>query len=137
MKFNSRYLENFNEREIGLGLDFSICSSTIPLIALDGILDSENAMFFSDAVIKTIDANCKLKFFIFNLENLNYISSTGIGSFTTILVHAKKHNVVLYLTRLNEKTRLLFNHLGLVDFFNIIDDVHQVETGSDYTYSEN
>lgn len=118
-------------------LDFSICSSTIPLIGLDGILDSENSMFFSDAVVKTIDANCNLKFFIFNLENLNYISSTGIGSFTTILVHAKKQNVVIYLTRLNEKTLLLFNHLGLVDFFNIIDDVHQVETDSDYTYSEN
>jgi len=56
---------------------------------------------------------------ILNLEGLNYASSTGIGTFTSLLVTCKKMGIELELTNLASKIYDVINVLGFTSFFKI------------------
>lgn len=63
---------------------------------LSGYIDTYNSSFFQKQISKVIDAGYIN--LIFNCHSLNYVSSTGIGSFTVFLksVKPKSGDIVLY-----------------------------------------
>ena len=56
---------------------------------------------------------------IFNCSNLNYVSSTGIGSFTSFLKLVKAKNGDIVLLNIQSKVYEVFQLLGFSQFFNI------------------
>ena len=59
-------------------------------VNVKGRLETANSIHFLDYMTKLIDsstAGCEL---ILAMSELYYVSSTGIGAFTTILVNSKK-----------------------------------------------
>lgn len=115
--------EEFNKRDIGITLRGTIVkgSSLKLIIEADGYLDNVNSMHFMEIVMKAIQENASIKTVVIDLLKISYISSTGIGSLSYILIQTKKTNLVLYLTNVGQKVRSVLNTLGLTDFFNIVD----------------
>ncbi len=95
-------------------------SNSVQLI-LVGYLDTYNSPEFQSHINGLI--NSGIQTIIFNCNGLNYISSTGIGAFTSFLklLRQKKGDMVLY--GLQKKVVEVFQLLGFTKFFKIAADL--------------
>lgn len=90
---------------------------------LTGYIDTYNSNFFQKRVGKAIDAGyIRL---IFNCGGLNYVSSTGIGSFTAFLKAARPRGGDIVLLEIQPKVYEVFQLLGFSQFFNIKDNIDE------------
>jgi anti-anti-sigma factor len=86
-------------------------------VTLDGYIDTYNSGSFQKRIVKIIDAGYRN--LIFECAALNYVSSTGIGSFTTFLKLVKKTGGTVVLLELLPKVYDVFQLLGFAQYFNI------------------
>jgi anti-sigma B factor antagonist len=90
---------------------------------LTGYIDTYNSNFFQKRVGKAIDTGfIRL---IFNCGGLNYVSSTGIGSFTAFLKAVKPRGGDIVLLEIQPKVYEVFQLLGFSQFFNIKDNLDE------------
>jgi anti-anti-sigma factor len=91
------------------------------LLYLSGYIDTYNSNYFQKRVAKAIDTGfIRL---IFQCGGLNYVSSTGIGSFTAFLKSVKPRGGDLVLLEIQPKVYEVFQLLGFSQFFNIKDNL--------------
>lgn len=95
------------------------------IINLNGYIDTYNSVFFQKQIGKIVSAN--LINLIFNCANLNYVSSTGIGSFTAFLKLVKPKGGDIVLMNIQPKVYEVFQLLGFSQFFNIKDSMEEAE----------
>lgn len=87
------------------------------VVYLSGYIDTYNSSFFQKQVMKVIEAG--FINLIFNCSALNYVSSTGIGSFTVFLKMVKPKSGDVVLLEIQPKVYEVFQLLGFSQFFNI------------------
>ncbi len=93
------------------------------VLYLTGYIDTYNSNFFQKRVNRAIEASyIRL---IFNCAGLNYVSSTGIGSFTAFLKAVKPRGGDLVLLEIQPKVYEVFQLLGFSQFFNIKDNLEE------------
>jgi anti-sigma B factor antagonist len=93
------------------------------VLYLTGYIDTYNSNFFQKRVTKAVEAGfIRL---IFNCSGLNYVSSTGIGSFTAFLKAVKPRGGDLVLLEIQPKVYEVFQLLGFSQFFNIKDTLDE------------
>ena len=86
-------------------------------IYLNGYIDTYNSTYFQKAISKVVEAGYIN--LIFNCSSLNYVSSTGIGSFTAFLKLVKPRGGDIVLLEIQPKVFEVFKLLGFSQFFNI------------------
>jgi anti-anti-sigma factor len=87
------------------------------ILYLTGYIDTYNSNYFQKRVARAIEAGfIKL---IFHCGGLNYVSSTGIGSFTAYLKSVKPKGGDLVLLEIQPKVYEVFQLLGFSQFFTI------------------
>ena len=91
------------------------------VLALSGYIDTYNSTFFQRQVQRAIEEGFTR--LIFNCSGLNYVSSTGIGSFTAFLKTVKPQGGDVVLLEIQPKVYEVFQLLGFSQFFNIKDSV--------------
>ncbi len=119
-------LEEFSESQENLHLICSLDESFDPsaaVISLKGYLDHSNSIEFAEAVVDFFNGEWKKNPVILDLENLQYISSSGLGSFTTIRVQAELKESPFYLLKMKGKVRKVFDQIGFSSFFKMIDSL--------------
>jgi len=87
------------------------------VIYLNGYIDTYNSSFFQKRITKVVEAG--FVNLIFNCASLNYVSSTGIGSFTAFLKMVKPKGGDIVLLEIQPKVYEVFQLLGFSQFFNI------------------
>jgi anti-sigma B factor antagonist len=93
------------------------------VLYLTGYIDTYNSNYFQKRVAKAIESGfIKL---IFHCSGLNYVSSTGIGSFTAFLKQAKPRGGDLVLLEIQPKVYEVFQLLGFSQFFNIKENLDE------------
>jgi anti-sigma B factor antagonist len=104
------------------------------ILYLTGYIDTYNSNFFQKRVTRAIESGfIRL---VFHCGGLNYVSSTGIGSFTAFLKAVKPRGGDLVLLEIQPKVYEVFQLLGFSQFFNIKDNLDEAvefftkETGS-------
>ena len=91
------------------------------VLYLTGYIDTYNSNYFQKRVQKAIEAGyIRL---MFHCGGLNYVSSTGIGSFTAFLKAVKPRGGDLILLEIQPKVYEVFQLLGFSQFFNIKDNL--------------
>lgn len=88
-------------------------------VYLNGYIDTYNSTFFQKKIQKIVEAG--FVNLIFNCASLNYVSSTGIGSFTAFLKMVKPRGGDIVLLEIQPKVYEVFQLLGFSQFFNIKD----------------
>jgi anti-anti-sigma factor len=91
------------------------------MMSLSGYIDTYNSNFFQKRIQKAIEEGFVR--LIFQCGGLNYVSSTGIGSFTTFLKAVKAQGGDLVLLDIQPKVYEVFQLLGFSQFFNIKDNM--------------
>ena len=92
------------------------------IIELTGYIDTYNSNLFQKRVLKAIESGFVR--LIFHCGSLNYVSSTGIGSFTTFLKAVKPQGGDLVLMDIQPKVYEVFQLLGFSQFFNIRENIN-------------
>ena len=91
------------------------------VLILNGYIDTYNSNYFQKRVQRAIEGGYVR--LIFNCSGLNYVSSTGIGSFTSFLKSVKPKGGDLILLEVQPKVYEVFQLLGFSQFFNIKDNL--------------
>jgi anti-anti-sigma factor len=87
------------------------------LVSLSGYIDTYNSIVFQKQIQKAINAGfVKL---IFQCNGFNYVSSTGIGSFTAFLKTVTVQGGNMVLSEMRPKVYDVFQMLGFSNLFNI------------------
>ena len=89
------------------------------VLHLTGYIDTYNSNYFQKRVQRAIEAGYNR--LIFHCGGLNYVSSTGIGSFTAFLKSVKPLGGDLILLEIQPKVYEVFQLLGFSQFFTIKD----------------
>ncbi len=95
-------------------------------IALIGVLSHTNTADFTDCIMSFFQNDWKNAVIILDLSKLQYISSSGIGSFTTIRMQVDLKDSTLYLLNMNSKVRQVFDQLGFTAFFTVIESQEEI-----------
>lgn len=124
------FFKDFNEAKTGLRISMAVVQNPprTLVISLDGSLDTHNSTRFSDSLAKIVDDYEEAVHVVIDLGKLTYISSTGIGSFHTIMTHLKQKNIGLYFMHINDKVNSVLHLLGFSGFFKIIDNLQEIKT---------
>lgn len=87
------------------------------ILYLNGYIDTYNSAFFQKSLAKLVEAD----FYnvIFNCNALNYVSSTGIGVFTTFLKTVRQKGGDIVLLEVTPNVAEVFQLLGFSQFFNM------------------
>jgi anti-anti-sigma factor len=93
------------------------------IVSLSGYIDTYNSTSFQKRVSKAIEAGYSK--IIFVCSGLNYVSSTGIGSFTAFLKTLKSLSGDMVLQDVQPKVFEVFQLLGFSQFFNIRDTIDE------------
>ncbi len=120
MSINNNIVAGFDdEKDDSLKITLESVSDTSKCIILflNGYIDTYNSSFFQKAVSKVVTAGYIN--LIFNCAGLNYVSSTGIGSFTAFLKLVKPKGGDIVLLEIQPKVYEVFQLLGFSQFFNI------------------
>ncbi len=81
------------------------------IISIIGDLDASSSVIFDNALEEAISA--KATNILIDCSELNYISSPGIGAFTSRLEECKQNNIQLVLYGMSPKIENVFKILGL------------------------
>jgi anti-anti-sigma factor len=92
------------------------------VLYLTGYVDTYNSNMFQKRVTKAIENGFNK--LIFHCGSLNYVSSTGIGSFTHFLKAVKPLGGDLVLLEIQPRVYEVFQLLGFSQFFNIKDNLN-------------
>lgn len=92
-------------------------SENCVVLYLTGYIDTYNSNFFQKRVNRAIEAGFVQ--LVFHCGGLNYVSSTGIGSFTAFLKSVKPKSGDLVLLEIQPKVYEVFQLLGFSQFFQI------------------
>ena len=93
------------------------------VLILTGYIDTYNSNYFQKRVNRAIETGFTR--LIFHCGGLNYVSSTGIGSFTAFLKSVKPRGGDLVLLEIQPKVYEVFQLLGFSQFFNIKDNLEE------------
>ncbi|MBP3561646.1 MAG: STAS domain-containing protein [Treponema sp.] len=120
MAINNNIIPGFDEEKddsLKISLDKVSDLPNCIRIYLNGYIDTYNSNFFQKKIAKVIEAG--FINIIFNCTALTYVSSTGIGSFTSFLKMLKPKGGDIVLLDIQPKVYEVFQLLGFAQFFNI------------------
>ena len=89
------------------------------IIAINGDLDASSALSLDAAIKEALEQ--KINKLVINCEQLNYVSSAGLGVFISYLSEFESDNIYFALMNVKEKILNTLNILGLAKLLNIIE----------------
>lgn len=120
MSINNSLIPGFNDEKdesLKINVEKVDAIENCVILYLNGYIDTYNSTFFQKRVSTVVDAGYTN--IIFNCAALNYVSSTGIGSFTAFLKLVKPKGGDIVLLEIQPKVYEVFQLLGFSQFFNI------------------
>ena len=93
------------------------------IIDVNGEMDLYNSYKLKELVMKMIEKNIKI--FIINLEQVDYIDSSGIGALIYISSTIKKMNLKLSLSNIHGSVKKVIELTKLMGYFPISNSVDE------------
>jgi anti-sigma B factor antagonist len=99
------------------------------IIDVNGEMDLYNSYKLKELVMKMLDK--KVVRFIINLENVDYIDSSGIGALIYICSTIRKLGLKLFITNIHGSVKKVIELTKLMGYFPIVsgieDAIHRME----------
>jgi len=97
--------------------------SSTYIIDVNGEMDLYNSYKLKELVLKMIEK--KINLFIINLENVDYIDSSGIGALIFICSHIKKLNMKLQISNIHGSVKKVIELTKLMGYFPISNSIEE------------
>jgi anti-sigma B factor antagonist len=89
------------------------------VVSLGGVLNAASAPDLKHHIERLFQE----KFLVIDLENIDYLDSSGLGALVGVARRLKANEAVLKLSNLNERVRKVFEITRAFMLFDIYDDV--------------
>ncbi len=121
-------IEQFNAQKLKISLEAEYCDKIGRAMCLHlyGELDNDTSRPFEKIVESFFTQDYIPPVLVLECSNLQYVSSTGIGIFVSILMKCNQQDMKLYLSALPSKIYELFSLLGFSNYFTFIDSTSEV-----------
>ena len=96
------------------------------IIKLEGEVDASSSIYLDKALKKGIEQNFKK--ILVDCNNLNYISSAGLGVFMSYIQDFQSQNINLVLFGLSDKVKNVFEILGLDQLLKISKNLEEAKS---------
>lgn len=93
---------------------------TLREVSIVGFLDAHTVVTFEQTVQELLEKDCRK--IVLGLENLNYISSAGIGAIMSLLQQLRRRDGDLVLLSPTTKVYKVLEMLGFTKIFSIVED---------------
>ena len=93
------------------------------IIDVNGEMDLYNSYKLKELVMKMLEKN--VKSFVINLEQVDYIDSSGIGALIYICSAIKKMNLKLYISNVHGSLKQVIELTKLMGYFPITNSVEE------------
>jgi anti-sigma B factor antagonist len=93
------------------------------IIDVNGEMDLYNSYKLKELVMKMLEK--KVEHFIINLENVDYIDSSGIGALIYICSTIKKMNFKLIITNIHGSVKKVIELTKLMGYFPITNSIEE------------
>ena len=93
------------------------------IIDVNGEMDLYNSYKLKELVMKMLEKN--VKSFIINLEQVDYIDSSGIGALIYICSTIKKMNLKLAISNIQKKKKKVIELTKLMGYFPIANSIEE------------
>ena len=93
------------------------------IIDVNGEMDLYNSYKLKELVMKMLEKN--VKSFVINLEQVDYIDSSGIGALIYICSTIKKMNLKLYISNVHGSVKKVIELTKLMGYFPIANSVEE------------
>ena len=93
------------------------------IIDVNGEMDLYNSYKLKELVMKMLEKN--VKFFVINIEQVDYIDSSGIGALIQIGSTIKKMNLKLYISNVHGSVKKVIELTKLMGYFPIANSVEE------------
>ncbi len=127
------------ERDTALGSHLSVRVRLLngalgAVLDCSGYLDNENTPKF---LIFCREVFLEKKVLGLNLESLSYISSTGVGAFSSLGLEARHDQKLFFITGVPDSIKKVLSVLGFRDLIRNIDDIEDYDFGPHYAAKYN
>ncbi len=106
--------------------------SNVCVLKVSGHLDGHTYPEFEEKLNEIVDGGCYS--IVIDFDQLDYISSAGLGALLNIHTRAREHNGDVRISGLSRKTRRLFDLLGFSHVLSVYDAMDEAvkafETGA-------
>ncbi|MEM9671308.1 MAG: STAS domain-containing protein [Cyclobacteriaceae bacterium] len=99
------------------------------LITINGEVDASSSIYLDEALEKAVNADVTK--ILVDCQNLNYISSAGLGVFMSYIQELEAKNKKMVLYHMSAKVYKVFEILGLHQLLTIVETEEQAKTGAD------
>lgn len=99
-------------------------NNNILITKLTGIIDTYNSTPLGSVLTKEFDMDYQT--FVYDLGGISYMSSTGVGLFTSLLKDSRNKNKKIFISNLQQKVKEVYELLGFSNFFDIIDNINEI-----------
>ncbi len=96
------------------------------ILTLEGEVDASSSIHLDKALGKAIEQNHKK--ILVDCNNLNYISSAGLGVFMSYIEDFQSQNINLVLFGLSDKVKNVFEILGLDQLLKISKNLEEAKS---------
>jgi len=121
--------DDFNGKHSDLQLQ-GMYEKEVMIISPVGSIDTYNSTSFDKAVQSVISGLEELPHHVvFNMAGVTYVSSTGIGIFTSLLKFFGDKKIEMHLWRIQDKVFDIFQLLGFTTFIHFIQDLNEIQDG--------
>lgn len=101
-------------------------SGTIYIIDVNGEMDLYNSYKLKELILKMMEKN--IEQYIINLENVDYIDSSGIGALIYICSTIKKKNMKLQIANIHGSVKKVIELTKLMGYFPIAASIEEAMT---------
>jgi anti-sigma B factor antagonist len=129
MSFDSTYLDSFNAAKKDLVLTAAHPDSETLIIVAEGIMDTYNSPDANKALLQTITSETG-KNIVLDLEQLTYVSSTGVGTLVEVLKASTNLDKNLFLMNMDKKVKEVMELLGFLGMFSVVSTVDEIKESS-------
>jgi anti-anti-sigma factor len=124
MAFSGSLFDRLNQGKSGVTANGAPLTgdSAAVLVTVAGYVETMNAVHFQSAMLEMMLESPEIRGFVFDIENVTYLSSAGIGAFMTILSRSKETGQSVRLRGVSKRMEELFRQLGCWDMFEAPQD---------------
>lgn len=93
------------------------------VISISGQLDEWCSKVLTGGMLEVLeDGRGLLRTVVIDLGGLTYISSSGVGALSAMMLASRDRGVSLFLTRVDNRIKAVFTLLGLWEYFEVLPD---------------
>jgi len=119
--------DEFNGKHSDLQLQ-GVYEKQVLIISPIGSIDTYNSASFDDAIQSAMSQIEDTPIHaVFNMAGVSYVSSTGIGIFTSLLKFFGERKIEMHLWRIQDKVFDVFQLLGFTTFIHFISELKEIQ----------